>query len=357
MASNRNATLARQNAATAQAASTQAVEQQSIAEKNSELANQQLARLEIEQLVQEGRRLKATCEVAEAITAFSNAAGKDAERGEEMAAEIEDTRRQCAIQLTREGEQLAAHNDYDGAAAKFRAALELEPPPDTLVYVWIAGGEFMLGSNEGDELAGDYEKPQHRIVLEGFWMQRTEVTNAQYRRCIEEGTCDPPGNQSWRLDQFADQPVSDVNWRQAKTYATWVGGRLPTEAEWEYACRGTDGRIYPWGNEDPDRDRLNYLESGLGTLARVGSYPPGANGLYDMVGNVWEWTSSQYGPYPYDPTDGREDPEGYASRVVRGGSFRYYDHHVRCARRFYNLPDYRNINVGFRVVVSPDGWQ
>lgn len=183
---------------------------------------------------------------------------------------------------------------------------------------------------------------------------QTEVTNAHYQRCVEAGRCTAPNNSLWNKVQYAKHPVVNVTWRQANTYAAWVGGRLPTEAEWEKACRGTDARIYPWGNEAPDANRLNY-KSNVGTTTEVGSYLPGAYGLYDMAGNVWEWTSSKYQDYPYDPTDGREDLEGDARRTLRGGSWINLEDGVRCAYRNGDSPVSNDNNLGFRVVVSSPG--
>jgi formylglycine-generating enzyme required for sulfatase activity len=148
--------------------------------------------------------------------------------------------------------------------------------------------------------------------------------------------------------------VANVTWFQAKAYAAWVGGRLPTEAEWEKACRGTDKRIYPWGTEEPTYERANFGNNNVSTTA-VGSYPAGANGLYDMAGNVYEWTSSKYQVYPYDPTDGREDPEGGAYRTWRGGSWYFFGNVVRCANRLNDAPVDSIGAFGFRVVVSSRG--
>ena len=165
------------------------------------------------------------------------------------------------------------------------------------------------------------------------------------------------GNVRYRDPQFAKQPVSGVTWSQARDYAAWAGGRLPTEAEWEKACRGTDGRTYPWGNPDPTGDLLNFAETGLGTWSTVGSYPGGASpyGALDMAGNVWEWTADRYdGAYYADSP--RENPTGPATgdmRVLRGGSFHHDADYVRCAVRDGYYPDYGNDNLGFRVVVSP----
>jgi formylglycine-generating enzyme required for sulfatase activity len=268
-------------------------------------------------------------------------------------AQIANVNRQVATQLVQAGEIMARNGDYTGADAKFKAAFALNPPSDTPIYVWIAAGPFTMGSTDEDEHASGDEMPAHTVDVAGFWIGRTEVTNAQYLRCIAAKACEPPPNERYANSAWANHPVANVTWFQAKTYAEWVGGRLPTEAEWEKACRGTDKRLYPWGNEAPTYERANFYHSNVSPTA-VGSYPAGANGLYDMAGNLWEWTSSKYQGYPYDPTDGREDLEGRDVRTLRGGSWDYADDLVRCASRLSYAP-VSLLNLGFRLVVSsPD---
>ena len=264
-----------------------------------------------------------------------------------------DARRQVAVLLTQFGEEQAVLGNHEGAAEMFQRALDLGPPSDTPVYVWIPPGEFLMGSDPNvDSMGQKDELEQHTVPLDGFWIMRTEVTNEQYARCVDAGVCTRPDNERWHRSEYVREPVTDVDWYQAGAYAEWVGGRLPTEAEWEKACRGTDGDIYPWGNEEPDRTRLNYSESGLNGVVRVGSYPPGAYGLYDMAGNVWEWTSSQYADYPYDPGYDRENPEGGDVRTLRGGSWYDAEVRVRCAYRRNWYPHYSYDDYGFRVVLS-----
>jgi formylglycine-generating enzyme required for sulfatase activity len=223
-------------------------------------------------------------------------------------------------------------------------------PKDGAVYVWIPPGEFTMGSSLTDTLENAYEKPQHKVTLDGFWIMQTEVTNAQYKRCVDAKVCETPNNERWQHPRYENHPVTDVTWYQGQAYAKWVGGHLPTEAEWEKACQGTDKRIYPWGNQPPSPQLLNYSGSKKDDTMPVGSYPLGTNGLYDMAGNVWEWTSSVYKPYPYKADDGREDPKAKELRTLRGGSFYYDDYVVRCAARHTNIDDDRFIDVGVRVV-------
>ncbi|MCB0125035.1 MAG: SUMF1/EgtB/PvdO family nonheme iron enzyme, partial [Caldilineaceae bacterium] len=292
----------------------------------------------------------------------------------DLETQLVDINREVAIQLVQQGEMLAHNGDRDGADENFRAALALGPPFNTPVYVWVPPGEFMMGSSEDDELAYNDEKPLHPVNVGGFWLMRTEVTNAQYRRCVgenEEGPCTPPDNQVWQRPEFTNRPVTDVTWEQAQVYAAWVGGRLPTEAEWEKTCRGGSEipvnpqkawedmkanpypqRIYPWGNGEPHPDLLNYYGSQIGTTTDVGRYLNGASpyGVLDMGGNVFEWTGSVFKEYPYDPNDGHEEPASSELRVVRGGSFVYLRDSVRCAFRDDLHPDDHALNVGFRIL-------
>jgi formylglycine-generating enzyme required for sulfatase activity len=209
-----------------------------------------------------------------------------------------------------------------------------------------------MGSSDEDTLASSDEKPQQPdLHLDAFWIMRNEVTNAQYTKCVEAGVCREPTSKRWNDPAYAEHPVTFVYWDQANVYAQWAGGRLPTEAEWEKACRGIGGHIYPGGDDPPTGDLANF--SGIvGDTMPVGSYPKGASpyGLLDVAGNVWEWTSSLYTPYPYDGKDGRESPDGVEPRTLRGGAWDYSVDGVRCAyRNGYDIVD-RDRSVGFRVV-------
>lgn len=246
---------------------------------------------------------------------------------------------------------------------------------DGAVMVYVPAGEFAMGSASDDSQAYDWEVPQQRVKVAGFWIDRTEVTNGQYRKFMEAGGYDkeeywteagwawkqrnmvPPGCWSdGRLNQ-AQQPVVCVRWYEASAYAHWVGGRLPTEAEWEKAARGTDGRLYPWGNASPDCGRLNFWRKDPGCVGRtspVGSYAKGVSpyGALDMAGNAWEWVSSEFRDYPYESDDGREDQSGTAVRVLRGGSWLNFAPVVRSAARLSYNPDKLSNNFGFRVASS-----
>ncbi len=242
--------------------------------------------------------------------------------------------------------------------------------------IYIPAGTFLMGSNgEEREQPARYvgkaqrEQPARYVDVDGFYIARYPVTNAQYRECVEASACQPPEETSshtresyYGNPQYDRYPVIYVSWHDALAYCSWLGEetgqeiRLPTEAEWEKAARGTDGRVYPWGDEF-DKSKCNSKEeSGIGDTTPMGNYSPAGDspyGVAEMAGNVLDWCSGLYKPYPYDPDDGREDLEAEGSRVVRGGAFYGSRGVVRCAYRISRFPDYHNRYLGFRVVVSP----
>jgi formylglycine-generating enzyme required for sulfatase activity len=200
----------------------------------------------------------------------------------------------------------------------------------------------------------------HAVTLDSFWIDRTEVTNAQYARCVTDGTCRFPSNSGsstrenyYGDSQFNDYPVIWVNWYDAGTYCQWAGGRLPTEAEWEYAARGPDGHVYPWGNEAPNDTLLNYSRN-VDDTTQVGSYPEGASwvGAMDIAGSVWELVADWYGEYPSEAQTNPKGPETGVQKVLRGGSLLSHAHYVRAARRVDAHLFNRNADVGFRCVVE-----
>jgi len=247
-------------------------------------------------------------------------------------------------------------------------ALEPEPPvrtpqPIEPDLVHIPAGEFLMGSDpEKDQRAYEAEQPQHRIYLPDYHIARTPITNAQYAAFLEASGYEAPNH--WvdgeLPDDKEDYPVVYISWYDATAYCKWLSKkdnqtyRLPSEAEWEKAARGTDGGIYPWGDVW-DADHCNSKESGPDDVTLVDAYPDGASpyGILDMAGNLWEWTVSLYQPYPYDPSDGREDPRLGGKRVLRGGAFYSTARRVRCAYRDSGHPDHWRGNYGFRVVLVP----
>jgi len=233
---------------------------------------------------------------------------------------------------------------------------------DGMVLVYVPAGDFLMGSTDSDPQAQSDEKPQHRVSLDAYWIDRTEVTNAMYALCVSAGACQPPGNTSsytrinyYGNSQYADYPVIYVDWKNAQAYCGWVGRRLPTEAEWEKAARGTDGRIYPWGNGSPSSSLLNY-NFDFGNTTVVGNYPSGASpyGALDMAGNVWEWVADWYDSsyYANSPSSNPTGPALGQYRVLRGGSWNYEKEYVRSAGRNWDGPAVSGGFIGFRCALA-----
>jgi formylglycine-generating enzyme required for sulfatase activity len=213
------------------------------------------------------------------------------------------------------------------------------------------------------------ERSAHEVVLDGFWIDRLEVTNKQYKRCVETGICTPPTESgSYTRDTYfgdsayEDYPVIWVGWEQAANYCNWVGARLPTEAEWEYAARGPESRLFPWGNTF-EGTRLNYcdanceigitddtVDDGYPDTAPVGSYPSGVSwcGALDMAGNVREWVSDWFGVYQGGRQVNPSGPRSGELLVSRGGSWFDPSYNVRSVQRGRNTPDFSAYKLGFR---------
>jgi formylglycine-generating enzyme required for sulfatase activity len=225
-------------------------------------------------------------------------------------------------------------------------------PLEGVPYIFLPGGEVVLGSDTDDPTRVS-EKPQHDVQVGALWMRQTEVTNAQYQLCVTQGACQPPNNNFWQEAALAGHPVTYISWQQAIAYTRWAGGRLPTEAEWEYGCQGPTEQEYPWGDAEPTVKLSNYAENMGGTVP-VGSYLDGASpfGLLDMSGNVWEWTSSLDQPYPYVADDGREDLDANGLRIGRGGSFGFSEANLRCSTRASFHPAWQLPHLGLRVVID-----
>jgi len=258
------------------------------------------------------------------------------------------------------------------------------PEDGALGFVHIPAGTFWMGSND---LSED-ESPLHELDMAEYWLSRYPITTAQYQVFAEES------NETRVSLANENNPVVHVSWEDALNYCTWLHGKLvgfstmrkpqgnffhgletgklrvilPSEAEWEKAARGTDGRIYPWGN-DFDPQKLNIDETGIGTTSPVGSFPGGISpyGIHDMAGNVWEWTRSIRGKwdddrgklthtynYPYIPDDGREDlrKANEFMRIIRGGSFAHDRSDTPCAYRGWDQIDLRSNTIGFRIAIT-----
>ena len=231
--------------------------------------------------------------------------------------------------------------------------------------VLIPSGPFLMGSDpDVDDLAFDDEQPQHSLYLPAYYLAWTPITNAQYAAFVEATGCSPPSHWKEGKPPSGEEyhPVVYVSFDAAMAYCRWLSGvtgkpcTLPSEAEWEKGARGTDGWVYPWGDEW-DSQRCNSKEGGSGDATPVEACPGGASpyGLLDMAGNVWEWTRSAYRDYPYDPHDGREDLSAGndVARVLRGGAFYGYRRSVRCASRYWGYPYLWDWYYGFRVASVP----
>jgi formylglycine-generating enzyme required for sulfatase activity len=236
--------------------------------------------------------------------------------------------------------------------------------PIYLDLVRVPAGEFQMGSvAERDEHARDNEFPPHQVHVPEFHIGKYPVTNLQYRAFVKATRTEPP--RTWEKGSIPlgkeNHPVTYLSWTDALAFCDWLSResgqpfRLPTEAEWEKAARGTDGRIWPWGNEPPDESQCNF-DSRVRDTTPIGRHSPQGDSPYgcaDMAGNVTEWCTSLYRPYPYRARDGREDLEVDGRRVLRGGSFLDTQKYIRCAFRNWNHPYNRIRGFGFRVVVAP----
>ncbi len=274
---------------------------------------------------------------------------------------------------------------------RFRAKAWYLPDEPLLGFVEVPAGPFLMGTQEED-IAGLVERfggkreyyedevPQHPVDLPAYYIARYPVTLAQFRAFVDASGYRPRDPDSLRGQD--NHPVVRVTWYDARAYCDWLTEqlrgwtetpeplagllqasqqgsrpwqvRLPTEAEWEKAARGTDARVFPWG-DDPDANLANYYDTRMLTTNAVGCFPGGASvyGAQDLSGNVWEWCHSLYRPYPYRHEDGREDPEADGNRVLRGGAFGSDQWHVRCASRYGLIPNGGGDFIGFRVVVAP----
>ncbi len=251
-------------------------------------------------------------------------------------------------------------------------------PPEGMALV--PAGPFIMGQDELGELD---ERPAHEVTLRAFYLDLTEVTNEAYSSCVKAGVCRPHDTASARANKVGDdasfrrprQPISSVSHDDARAFCNWVGKRLPTEAEWEKAARGAEGRLYPWGSAYPTQKLAVFGEA---TTADVGSRPDGRGpyGHYDLAGNVWEWVDDLYDPYAYRrPTADkgipgscdeilaaqdelrREKKQGFTGTNpipteceygLRGGAFQYFAKGLRASNRVHHPGRFRLIMSGFR---------
>lgn len=238
-------------------------------------------------------------------------------------------------------------------------------PGDGRQMVWIPSGSCLMGRSRGDTEADTDEQPAHTVHIRGFWFDRAEVTNEDYRKCVEAGECTPP-NKRERFDDpaYADHPVLWVNWYQARSYAVWAGKRLPSEAEWEYAARAGSSARYPWGEEWMDGRANGFGTKGLDTWmgsSPAGSFRPNPWGLVDMLGNAWEWVLDVYNSdFKNAPRDGRAwvqvvgSDQEEADRVLRGGSYLDFPPKLRLSQRDHRDPGDWSKTTGFRCAADGD---
>jgi uncharacterized protein (TIGR03437 family) len=226
-------------------------------------------------------------------------------------------------------------------------------PQDGLNYVWVPAGTYTMGCSAGDTECYDDEKPSHSVTIsKAYWMGQTEVTVGAYKRFAQAtGQTMPSGpswDSGWRQDNL---PMVNVNWDDARSYCIWAGGRLPSEAEWEYAARAGTQTKYYFGNDTALLGDYAWYYSNSRSVAHpVGQKKPNAWGLYDMLGNVWEWCQDWYGSYPSQAVTDPQGPSSGAYRILRGGSWVSNSRDTRVSIRSSYLPGDWIFIFGFRCV-------
>jgi sulfatase modifying factor 1 len=248
------------------------------------------------------------------------------------------------------------------------ASSALAPPNEIQGLVLIPAGPFPMGVPAGARDGGRDEYPRHEVHLNAYYIDKYEVTNGRYLEFMRatghrapQHPIDPKRN-LWQgglmPESVVDRPVINVDWYDADAYCRWAGKRLPTEAEWEKAARGTDDRRFPWGNVEPTDKHLNYNQHWQGekTLMPVGSYEAGKSpyGVYDMAGNVWEWVADWYDEHYYEhsPPRNPKGPPSSGFKVIRSSGWHVETPLVRIFTRVKSDPRNRNDSTGFRCAAD-----
>jgi formylglycine-generating enzyme required for sulfatase activity len=229
-------------------------------------------------------------------------------------------------------------------------------------WITIPAGDFVMGCVNGDDYC--YKDQKHTVTLSEYKIQKYEVTNAQYKQCVDAAICKTSWDPTWGYDgsmrteyygnaTYDNYPMIYVDWNDANTYCGWIGGRLPTEAEWEKAARGPSPRevLYPWGDDDPTCDLAEFDECSTKDTAEVGSHPTGASyyGAMDMAGNVYEWVNDWYDEaYGGPPWKDPQGPGNGEDRVMRGGGWSGAASYLRVSGRSRSLPTSMSHDIGFR---------
>lgn len=254
------------------------------------------------------------------------------------------------------------------AAQSLQVAIAPLKGKDRAPMVEISAGSFPMGVPPGDRDGGRDEYPRHEVFLDPFLIDQFEVTNGRYIEFVKSTGHRAPQNpinptrNLWQGDtiteSLAERPVINVDWFDANAYCQWAGKRLPTEAEWEKAAKGTSDRRFPWGNVEPTTKHLNYNQRWIGekTLMPVGSYEAGKSpyGVYDVVGNVWEWVNDWYDARYYEksPSKNPTGPQEGTKKVIRGAGWQNETPTVRIFTRVDSDPTMRNESTGFRCAAD-----
>jgi len=224
---------------------------------------------------------------------------------------------------------------------------------DGMIQVFVPAGEFTMGA--GEDKTDDTNTPRHIVYLDAYWIDRVEVTNSMYLKCMQAGGCTPPVSHNLYYNNwvYRDHPVVYITWFQANDYCEWADRRLPTEAEWEKAARGAnDWRPYPWGFDDPNPRLANYTDTDIHESVSSFRYPLGASpyGVLNMSGNVREWIADWYDPnyYAVSPYANPKGPETGKERSLRSGSYNETDRGVSIIKRYRHEPQSAGLSRGFR---------